>query len=164
MVRGSLNELFWAYSSKSTAQAKQSADKLKETIYDYLPGRIKTNVPKPTPAKELHQYGSALSYEYLVREVCNKLDILGANVEPIPVLEVYLVEDLFVKAAAQMNAQQRHAFLTTQVQLDDFATVFPQTRVSGPATTLAALALAQGSPVCCISTETAISPENIIVP
>jgi uncharacterized protein YaaW (UPF0174 family) len=145
LVRGSLNELFWAYSSKSTAQAKQSADKLKETIYDYLPGRIKTNVPKPTPAKELHEYGSALSYEYLVREVCKKLDIQGASVEPTPMLEVYLVEDLFVKAAAQMNAQQRHAFLTIQVQLDDFATVFPQTRVSGPATTLAALAVAQGS-------------------
>jgi uncharacterized protein YaaW (UPF0174 family) len=145
LVRGSLNELFWAYSSKTTAQTKQSADKVKEAIYDFLPGRLKTNLPKPTPAKELHEYGSALSYEYLVREVCNKLDIQGANVEPISMLEVYLIEDLFVKAAAQMNAQQRHAFLTTQVQLDDFATVFPQTRVSGPATTLAALALAQGS-------------------
>lgn len=95
--------------------------------------------------KELHEYGSALSYEYLVREVCNNLDIDGSKVEPIPMLEVYLIEDLFVKAAAQMNARQRHAFLTTQVQLDEFATVFPQTRVSGPATTLAALAVAQGS-------------------
>jgi uncharacterized protein YaaW (UPF0174 family) len=44
-----------------------------------------------------------------------------------------------------MNAQQRHAFLTSPIQLDDFSTVFPQTRVSGPTTTLAALAIAQGS-------------------
>jgi uncharacterized protein YaaW (UPF0174 family) len=95
--------------------------------------------------KELHEYGSALSYEYLVREACDQLDIDGANVERIPALEVYLLEDLFVKAAARMNAQQRHDLLTAQIHLDDFATVFPQTRVSGPATTLAALAVAQGS-------------------
>jgi uncharacterized protein YaaW (UPF0174 family) len=145
LVRGSLTELFWAYSSKTTAQTKRSADKVKETLYNFLPDRLKTNVPKPTPAKELHEYGSSLSYEYLVREVCNKLDIHDANVEPIRDLEMYLIEDLFVKTAAQMNARQRHAFLTTQVQLSDFATVFPQTRVSGPATTLAALAFAQGS-------------------
>jgi uncharacterized protein YaaW (UPF0174 family) len=145
LVRGSLTELFWAYNSKTSAQAKQSADKLKEKIYDLIPRRMQTNISRPQPAKELHEYGSALSYEYLVREVCNKLNIRGASVEPIPMLEVYLIEDLFVKAATQMNAQQRHAFLTTQVQLDDFASVFPQTRVSGPATTLAALAVAQGS-------------------
>jgi uncharacterized protein YaaW (UPF0174 family) len=95
--------------------------------------------------KELDEYGSELSYEYLIREVCKKLKINGANVEPIRVLEVYLIEDLLVKAAAQMNAQQRHAFLTTQISLDDFAPLFPQTGVSGPATTLAALAVAQGS-------------------
>lgn len=145
LVRCSQTELFWAYSSRSTAQAKQSAAKLKEKIYDLVPGRIKTNISRPQPAKELHEYGSALSYEYLVREVCNKLDIRRANVEPIPMLEVYLMEDLFIRAAARMNAQQRHAFLATKVQLDDFATVFPQARVSGPATTLAALAVAQGS-------------------
>jgi hypothetical protein len=45
--------------------------------------------------KELHEYGSALSYEYLVREVCNELNIKGSNVEPIQMLEVYLIEDLF---------------------------------------------------------------------
>jgi uncharacterized protein YaaW (UPF0174 family) len=146
LVPGSLNELFWAYSSKTTAQTKQSADKLKSNIYDLIiPKRMRTNISRPQPAKELHEYGSALSYEYLVREVCNKLDIHNANVEPIRELELYLIEDLFVKAAAQMNARQRHAFLTTQVQLDDFATIFPQTRVSGAATTLAALAVAQGS-------------------
>jgi len=145
LVVCSQSELFWAYNSKTTAQAKQAAAKAKLSIYDHLPERIKANTPKPQPVKELHEYGSALSYEYLVREVCNKLDIHDANVEPIRELEVYLIEDLFVKAAAQMNARQRHVFLTTQVQLDDFATVFPQTRVSGPATTLAALAVAQGS-------------------
>jgi uncharacterized protein YaaW (UPF0174 family) len=145
LVRDSLTELFWAYSSSTTAHAKQSTDKLKERIYDFLPGRLKTNIPKPQPAKELHEYGSALSYEFLVRETCNKLDIDNANVEPIRELEVYLIEDLFVRAAAEMNAQQRHAFLTSQVRLDDFASVFPQTGVAGPATTLAALAVAQGS-------------------
>jgi hypothetical protein len=145
LVRESLSELFWAYNSKTTAQAKQSADKAKQAIYDRLPDRMKANIPSPLPVRELHEYGSALSYEFLVREVCNKLNIQGANVEPIRVQEVYLIEDLYVKAAAQMNPRQRHAFLTTQVRLDDFASVFPQTRVGGPATTLAALAVAQGS-------------------
>jgi len=106
---------------------------------------MKANIPRPPPVRELHEYGSALSYDFLVREVCNKLDIHDADVEPIRMLEVYLIEDLYVKAAAQMNPRQRHAFLTTQVRLDDFASVFPQTRVGGPATTLAALAVAQGS-------------------
>jgi hypothetical protein len=145
LVRGSLTELFWAYSSKTTAQARQSTDKLKEKIYRLIPKRIQTNISRPQPAKELEEYGSALSYEYLIREVCKKLKINGANIEPIRALEVYLIEDLFVQAAARMNAQQRHAFLTNQIHLDDFASVFPQTRVSGPATTLAALAVAQGS-------------------
>jgi len=145
LVRDSLTELFWAYNSKTTTQAKQAADKAKQAIYDRLSERMKANIPCPPPAKDLHEYGSALSYEYLLREVCNNLNIDNASVEPIRELEVYLIEDLFVRAAAQMNAQQRHAFLTSQVRLDDFASVFPQTRVSGPATTLAALALAQGS-------------------
>ena len=145
LVRSSLTELFWAYNSKTSAHAKQSADKLKEKLYSFVPERLKTNIPRPQPVKELREYGSELSYDYLVREVCKKLKINGANVEPIRALEVYLIEDLFVQAAARMNAQQRHAFLTSPIQLDDFSTVFPQTRVSGPATTLAALALAQGS-------------------
>jgi uncharacterized protein YaaW (UPF0174 family) len=145
LVRDSLTELFWAHNSKTTAQAKQAADKAKQSIHDRLPERMKANIPRPPPAKELHEYVSALSYEYLLREACKNLNIDNANAEPIRELEVYLIEDLFVRAAAQMNAQQRHAFLTSQVRLDDFASVFPQTRVSGPATTLAALALAQGS-------------------
>jgi uncharacterized protein YaaW (UPF0174 family) len=145
LVRNSLAELFWAYSSRTTAHAKQSADKLKERIYGLVPERMKTNIPRPQPVRELHEYGSALSYEFLVREVCNKLEIQNANVEPIGELEVYLIEDLFVRAAAQMNAHQRHAFLTSQIRLDAFAAIFPQTGVAGPTTTLAALAVAQGS-------------------
>jgi uncharacterized protein YaaW (UPF0174 family) len=145
LVRGSLTELFWAYNSKTSAHAKQSTDRLKEKLYGLVPERLKTNIPRPQSAKELREYGSELSYEYLVREVCKKLNVNGANIEPIRTLEVYLIEDLFVQAAARMNAQQRHAFLTSQIHLDDFASVFPQTRVSGPATTLAALAIAQGS-------------------
>jgi uncharacterized protein YaaW (UPF0174 family) len=145
LVVCSQTELFWAYNSRTAAQAKQSADKLREKLYDQLPERMKTNIPRPPPARELHEYGSALSYEYLVREVCNKLDIHDANVEPIRELEVYLIEDLFLRETARMNARQRHVFLTSQIHLDEFATVFPQTRVSGPATTLAALAVAQGS-------------------
>jgi hypothetical protein len=117
LVRMSLRELFWAYSSRTAAHAKQSADKVKQAIYDHLPGRMKVNIPRPQPAKELHEYGSALSYEYLVREVCKKLKIDDANIEPIRALEVYLIEDLFVQAAARMNAQQRHAFLTCQIHL-----------------------------------------------
>ena len=127
-MRSSLTELFWAYSSKTTAQAKQSADKLKEKIYGLIPKRMQTNISRPQPTKELHEYGSALSYEYLLREVCKTMKIDGFNIEPIPTLEVYLIEDLFVKAAAQMNAQQRHAFLTTQIRLDAFATSLPANR------------------------------------
>jgi uncharacterized protein YaaW (UPF0174 family) len=145
LVRESLTELFWAYNSKTIAQARQAADKAKQAIYDRLPERMKASIPRPPPGKELHEYGSALSYEYLVREVCEKVKINGANIEPIRTLEVYLIEDLFVQAASRMNASQRHAFLTSQIPLDDFATVFPQARVSGPVTTLTALALAQGS-------------------
>jgi len=100
LVRESLSELFWAYNSKTTAQARQAADKAKQAIYNHLHDRIKANTPRPPLARELHEYGSALSYQFLVREVCNKLDIQGANVEPIPMLEVYLIEDLYVKAAA----------------------------------------------------------------
>ena len=83
LARGSLTELFWAYNSKTTAQAKQSADKLKEKLYGFVPERLKTNIPRPQPVKELREYGSGLSYDYLVREVCKKLKINGANVEPI---------------------------------------------------------------------------------
>src|SRR6266567_9500217 len=128
-----------------TGEVTQSADKLKEKIYDLIPKRMQTNISRPQAAKELHEYGCALSYDYLLREVCKTMKIDGFNIEPIPALEMYLIEDLFVKAAAQMNAQQRHAFLTTKIHLDDFATVFPQTGLTGPATTLAALAVAQGS-------------------
>lgn len=145
LVRGSLTELFWAYNSKTSARAKQSTDKAIQLFYDYLPGRVKANISRPQSAKALQEYGSGLSYEYLVREVCKKLKINDASIEPIRALEVYLIEDLFVQAAARMNAQQRHAFLTSQIRLDDFASVFPTARVSGPATTLAALAVAQGS-------------------
>jgi uncharacterized protein YaaW (UPF0174 family) len=145
LARSSLEELFWAYNSKRSALAKQSADKAKQAMYDALPERVKTNIPKPKPVKELHEYATALSYEYLVRESCKELKIHDAHVEPIRILEVYLIEDLFVRAAAQMNAQQRHAFLTSQIRLDDFSAVFPHTQVAGSATTLAALAVAQGS-------------------
>jgi hypothetical protein len=145
LIRASLDELFWAYSSKTMAQARQSADKAVQAIHDILPDRIKTNIAAPQAAKDLHEYGSALSYEYLLREVCKKSNIQKAHVEPIEDLEMYLIEDLFVRAATQMNPEQRHAFLTGQIRLEDFSSVFPQTPVAGPATTLAALAIAQGS-------------------
>ena len=145
LVRASLSELFWAYSSKTIAQARQSADRLKQAIHDNLPKRMKINVAVPQAAKDLHEYGSVLSYEYLVREVCKNSKIQRANVEPLQTLEVYLIEDLFVRVATRMNAQERHTFLTGKIRLEDFSTVFPQTAVGGPATTLAALAVAQGS-------------------
>jgi hypothetical protein len=96
LVRDSLTELFWAFNSKTSAYVKQSADWVKRASYNALGGRIKANIPKPQPVKELHEYGSALSYEYLLREVCKKLKINGANVEPIRALEMYVIEDLFV--------------------------------------------------------------------
>jgi len=145
LVRASVSELFWAYSSKGVAQARQSAAKVKQAIYDYFPNRLKTNVGAPEAVKELDEYGSPLSYEYLVRQICKKSNIQRAHVEPLQTLEVYLIEDLLVRAAAQMNAQQRHVFLTGEVQLEDFSAVFPRGAVGGPATTFVALAIAQGS-------------------
>jgi len=91
LVVCSNTELFWAYNSRTTAQAKQSADKLTEKMYNRLPERMNTDISKPQPAKELHEYGSVLSYEYLLREVCKTIKIGGFNIESLPALEVYLI-------------------------------------------------------------------------
>ncbi|MGA2648607.1 MAG: hypothetical protein ABSF15_28320 [Candidatus Sulfotelmatobacter sp.] len=91
LVVCSNTELFWAYNSRTTAQAKQSADELREKMYNRSPERMKTDISKPQPAKELHEYGSVLSYEYLLREVCKTIKIGGFNIESLPALEVYLI-------------------------------------------------------------------------
>jgi len=51
LVRGSLTELFCAYSSKTTAQAKQSGDKLKEKIYASSPKECKQTFRDPGPRR-----------------------------------------------------------------------------------------------------------------
>ena len=91
LVVCSNTELFWAYNSRTTAQAKQSADELREKMYNRSPERMKTDISKPQPAKELHEYGSVLSYEHLLREVCKTIKIGGFNIESLPALEVYLI-------------------------------------------------------------------------
>jgi len=48
---GSQTELFWAYNSGTAAQAKQSANKLKEKWYNRLPERMRTKHSKAPPAR-----------------------------------------------------------------------------------------------------------------
>jgi uncharacterized protein YaaW (UPF0174 family) len=140
-----LSELFWAYSSKNVAFVKQSADKVRRVLHENLPGRLRTNLTAPQRAKEIEEYGAVLSYEYLIREIAKQLKVDRAHAEGVRTLEVYVVEQLFVRAATHMDARQRHMFLTSEISLDRFSNAFPQTQYLAPATTLAALAVAQGS-------------------
>jgi hypothetical protein len=145
LAKACMHELFWAYSSKGVAHVKQSTDKVKQLLYSNLPGRLKVNIAAPQRAKEIEEYGSILSYEFLIREVARRLKIDRAQVDGVRALEFYVVEDLFLRAGAHMDARQRHTLLTSEIRLDRFANAFPETAYLPPATTLAALAVAQGS-------------------
>ena len=105
---------------------------------------MKMRVPAPPPVKPLHEYASPLSYETLLRGTCKELKIDESEAED-RLLEVYLYEKVMILAVAAMTAQQRHVFLTRQVELDDVSVGFPQTNLKGAATTLAALGAAQAS-------------------
>lgn len=138
-------ELFWAYNSKTKAQASCTAAKATRLAYDCMPAAMKTRLPTPADVKSVHEYASALSYEMLVRECCKKLKIERSEATEHVLLEVYLYEKVMILAVAAMTAEQRHMFLTRHVALDDVSAGFSQTGVKGAATTLAALGTAQAS-------------------
>jgi uncharacterized protein YaaW (UPF0174 family) len=110
-----------------------------------MPNAVKGRLPTPAPVKSLHEYGSPLSHEMLLRECCKKLKIEKSEAESSSLLEVYLYEKVMILAVAAMTAEQRHAFLTREVTLDDLWVRFSPTGLKGAATTLAALGGAQAS-------------------
>ena len=145
LVSQSVEHLFWAYNSKAKAQAIYQAAKAKWTAYERMPQAMKVRWPAPSPVKHMHEYGSPLSYERLLRECCQKLKIEKSEAESHSRLEIYLYEKVMILAVAAMTAEQRHAFLTREVMLEDVAISFPRAGLKGSATTLAALGAAQAS-------------------
>ena len=55
------------------------------------------------PAKELIEYGKALTYEFLLRECCAKLGIKDSHICSLEMLEVYLYELVIAKAVVAMR-------------------------------------------------------------
>lgn len=145
LIAQSFEHLFWAYNSKTVAQASYQAVRAKLSAYERMPQAIKRRLPVPSPVKLLHEYGSPLSYERLLRECCKKLKIEKSEAEKHSLLEIYLYEKVMILAVAAMTAEQRHVFLTRKVALDGVSVGFPQTGIKGAATTLATLGAAQAS-------------------
>ena len=145
LISRSMEELFWAYNSKVKTGVSRNAARAKTAVYERAPKAVRSYVQAPPPPKELHEYGTILSYERLLRECCNKLKIEKSDAENSLVLEVYLYEKVMILAVAAMTAEQRHAFLTKSLVLDDMCVGFPRTGVKGSVTTLAALGAAQAS-------------------
>jgi len=141
----SVEHLFWAYNSKTKAQASYQTAKAKLIAHERLPQAIKRRLPVPSPVKLLHEYASPLSYERLLRECCKKLKIEKSEAEKHSLLEIYLCEKVMILAVAAMTAEQRHAFLTREIVLEDVSVSFPKTGFKGATTTLAALGAAQAS-------------------
>lgn len=145
LISCATEELFWAYNSKTKAQASRTAAKATKLAYEHMPAPLKTRLPVPPDVKPLHEYATTLSYEMLVRECCKKLEIERSDATDHSLLEVYLYEKVMILAVAAMTAEQRHIFLTRKVALDDVSVGFSQTGLKGAATTLAALGAAQAS-------------------
>jgi uncharacterized protein YaaW (UPF0174 family) len=145
LVSQCIEELFWAFNSKTKAIVSSNAAKAKISAYDYMPQAMKSRLPSPSTMKDLHQYATALSYEFLLRECCKKLKIEKSDSENVLLLEIYLYEKVTILAVAAMTAEQRHAFLTKTLMLDNISVGFPRTGIKGSATTLAALGAAQAS-------------------
>lgn len=138
-------QLFWAYNSKTIAETKHGAAQALATAYDVLPDFMKSRTPRPGPVEPLHAYAKSLTYEFLLREACGKLDIKDSHCESVPLLEIFLFETIIAKILVAMNARQRHEFLTRKVQLGLMAAEFHSAEWAGPVSTLAALAAAQAS-------------------
>jgi hypothetical protein len=145
LVAAGVSELFWAYNSRTLAEAKHASAQAVKGVHDVLPDSVKNRLSHPPPVGPLHQYAKSLSYEFLLREACGKSDVEDAHCERSNLLEIYLFETIIARMLVAMNAKQRHEFLTRQVQLDVMAAGFPSSGWTGPVTTLAALSAAQAS-------------------
>lgn len=142
LVVDGIGQLFWAYNSRTIAETKRKSAQALVAAAELLPRPLKT--PRP-PVGEVHDYAKSLTYEFLLREACGKLNIKDAHCELIRILELYLFETIIAGMLVAMDAKQRHEFLTRRVQLDIMAAEFPAANWSGPVTTLAALSAAQSS-------------------
>ncbi len=145
LIAAGMDELFWAYNSRTIAESKRKGAQAKVAVYRALPQGLKNRMSEPSPVGEAYQYAKCLSYDFLIREACKELDIAAAHCEPVNLLEIYLFETIIARMLVAMNAKLRHEFLTRRVQLDLMAASFPQTTWTGPMTTLAALSAAQAS-------------------
>lgn len=145
LISEGVNELFWAYNSRTVAETKRKSAQAIEAGYGLLPRFLKDRTPKPGAVGDLHDYSKSLTCEFLLREACRKSDIKNAHCEPPAMLEIFLFETIIARMFVAMDAKQRHEFLTRRVQLDVMAAVFPGAGWSGPMTTLAALSAAQAS-------------------
>ena len=145
LVSASINELFWAYNSKTLADSKRTALQAGNGVYRVLPEFVKNRVSQPPRVGLSHEYAKSLTYEFLLREACRESDIKDAHCESANLLEVYLFETIIARMLVAMTAKQRHEFLTRRVQLDVMAAEFPSSGWAGPVTTLAALSAAQAS-------------------
>ena len=145
LIAADMNELFWAYNSRTIAETKRKSAQTLETVYKALPEFLKNRTTQLPAIGEPHEYSKSLTYEFLLREACGKSGIKDAHCEPVNLLEIYLFETIIVRMLVAMNAKQRHDFLTRRVELDTMAAGFPSAAWSGPVTTLAALSAAQAS-------------------
>jgi uncharacterized protein YaaW (UPF0174 family) len=145
LVAAGINELFWAYNSRTLAETKRTSAQALGTGYNVLPDFLKACITQPPPVGKPYEYSKSLTYEFLLREACGKFDIKDAQRESASLLEIYLFETIIARMLVEMNAKQRHDFLTRRVQLDVMAAGFPTAGWAGPMTTLAALSAAQAS-------------------
>jgi uncharacterized protein YaaW (UPF0174 family) len=145
LTTAAINELFWAFNSKTVAEGKRKGAQALSFAYEALPQKVKNRTNKPAPVGAAHDYGKTLTYEYLLREACKKSSIQDSHCEPMQMLEIYLFETVITRMLVAMTARQRHEALTTRVQLKDMAAGFPAASWAGPMTTLAALSAAQAS-------------------
>lgn len=145
LVAAGINELFWAYNSRTLAETKRTSAQALGTGYNVLPDFLKACITQPPPVGKPYEYSKSLTYEFLLREACGKFDIKDAQRESASLLGIYLFETIIARMLVEMNAKQRHDFLTRRVQLDVMAAGFPTAGWAGPMTTLAALSAAQAS-------------------
>jgi hypothetical protein len=145
VLQSSMSELFWAYNSRAMAEGKRKAAKAAWIAHSLLPTAIQERAPKPTEPGEPHEYAKPLSYEFLLREACAKLDMKSAHCEPAGHLEIYLYEAIVVRTLSALDPQRRHEFLSKKIELDPAVVNLASGGVAAPMTTLAALSAAQAS-------------------
>lgn len=139
-----IEEIFWAYNSKTRAGIKRTSRRATEAGYKLFGRKLKDRTDDSEPLA-LHDFAADLSYEYLLRECCKELKIEKSRSEGIDLLETYLHETIIIRAVAAMTAAQRHQFFTQAVSIKEVSLGVKGATIAGPATTLAALTAAQAS-------------------